>query len=1428
MKKLLKKCTKILSAGVLIVSTIFSSVEPLNVKAATISYDGNAIVEEAKKHIGKAYVWGATGPNTFDCSGFVQYVFDAVGYAIPRTAEQQRVFMLNNAKELPKTDTSTWNVGDLVFYGNSGEADHVAIYAGNGEVIDCLGSQVSSRPGVTQHKFDVITDKNGHKYAIMGVYSAVQPKGGFQIVKTDEIGNKLSGAVFKITNESTGKSRTATTDANGIINILDIEIGTKFTVTETKAPDGYLLDSTPKTIIIKDGDNVDTTKLTFVDKKPVGEITLIKYNYDKSAVIPNTVYTVEYPDASTRELITDANGQIVLENLTLFGVYTFTEKQAAPGYIIDTHPIYVKLEYINQEEAVISKLVEHINHEPSGTLILTKIDAENVKAQGAATLEGAMYEIVAAEDIYNAAGTKVIYPEGKVVAVRYSDKDGKMEPVRGLYMGKYSIFESSAPNGYKMNYKEYTVTFTKKDETQEIVKYLDVEDYVIKGTIAINKVTDASGSNTPLAYIPFTLTNKTGKEWSGVTDANGYLEFKDLPYDTYYLNEEEVENNKGLSLLKNKEIIIDGSQDVYEYTIVNKAPSMSFYKIDGETKENLSGATLLVSDKETGAIVDQWVSDGKVHEIKGLIAGNEYLLREIKAPNGYQLANFVTFTAKDGGSVTLENYKIVETVDVVFSKQDITTKVELPGAKLSVTELNTNKLVEEWVSTSTPKTIRLKKGKQYIFEEVTAPDGYVQAEVIIFTAGNEEKITMYDDYTKVDVLKVNEEGTLLPGAKLQLARKNGEVIETWTSGLEAKNFTRLSRGKYVLTELEAPQGYIVALPIEFEVLNDAKKIEIKMINSKTPEVEIEFEKLDFATSKPLTGAELEIKDAKTNAVVDSWISTDENHKTKLTVGKEYIFTEISAPNGYIKAESIKFTAGSKEKVTMYNDYTKVSISKLDENGDLLPGASFELKNSLGQLIAKWDSTNAPKLITKLNPGETYYLVEVNAPDGYEKDDYIQFTVKNTTDVQNVEFINYPTNNVVVEIEKIDINTNKPLVGAKLSIWGSQSGEFVTEWISGEEPHKVTLIKGEKYVIFESEAPNGYATAEPVRFTAENNDKITVYNDYTKVLVNKTDINGNPLEGAKFELRDSKNKLIEAWTSTKESKLFTKLLVGETYTIIEVEAPKGYEIAEPLEFTVEDTVNHLNITIINNLIKTVEVEFEKLDFAITKPLPGAKLEIKDAVTGEIVDSWISTNESHKVVLVEGNKYIFTEISAPEGYEKAESIEFIAGTEKKIVMFNDYSNVEITISKLDSVTKDYVLGAKFEIKEYETGKLVDSWVSEGNPHKLTLKGNTVYVLTEVEIPEGYTAEKTSWTFNSSDVKGGYAIYNIKVVTPEPEPEEPINPEPTPSQDEEPAPKPEVEPESPVTGDNANVLTWILAGLASVVVLVIALLKSKKEKE
>ena len=652
------------------------------------------------------------------------------------------------------------------------------------------------------------------------------------------------------------------------------------------------------------------------------------------------------------------------------------------------------------------------------------------------------------------------------------------------------------------------------------------------------------------------------------------------------------------------------------------------------------------------------------------------------------------------------SYELVKK-DVEFSKIDVSTGKELPGATLEVRDSNGN-LVEKWVSTNQTHYIKLAPGK-YTLKETIAPEGYeLSTETIEFEVkedGTTTKVVMenkpikkdvYVEFSKIDVTTGKE----LPGATLEVRDSNGKLIEKWVSTNQTY-YIKLAPGKYTLKETIAPEGYQLSTKtITFEVKEDGTTTKVVMEN-KPSDVNVEFSKIDVSTGKELPGATLEVRDSN-GKLIERWVSTNHTHYIKLAPGK-YTLKETIAPEGYeLSTETISFEVkvnGTTTKVVMRNKPIKdeniyVEFSKIDvTTGKELPGATLEVRDSNGKLIEKWVSTTSTHYI-KLAPGK-YTLKETIAPAGYElSTKTISFEVKENGTTTKVVMENKP---IVVDVEfsKIDVTTSKELPGATLEVRDS-NGKLIELWVSTDKPHYISLAPG-KYTLTEIVAPEGYdLSTKTVEFEVKVNGtttKVVMENKPSDVNVefSKIDVTtGKELPGATLEVRDSNGKLIESWVSTDKTH-YIKLAPGK-YTLTEIVAPEGYILSnETKEFEVK-TDGSVTKVVMENKPSRVNVEFSKIDISTGKELPGAHLEIRDS-EGNFVKSWISSDTPYYIEL-EAGKYTLTETLAPEGYElSTETIEFevkLDGSVTKVVMENK-PYIEVPITSLNASSTTMIIGS-----------------------------------------------------------------------------------------------------------------------------------------
>ena len=331
--------------------------------------------------------------------------------------------------------------------------------------------------------------------------------------------------------------------------------------------------------------------------------------------------------------------------------------------------------------------------------------------------------------------------------------------------------------------------------------------------------------------------------------------------------------------------------------------------------------------------------------------------------------------------------------DLTISKKDITTQEELPGCTLSVTSPDGTITYDTWVSTNIPHPITGLETGTYVLHELIPASGYTIANDVTFSydkASNTAQIvTMYNSKTRVELLKTDEAGNPLAGAKLEVRKADGSFVESWTSGTTAHVIEGLPAGNYILRETQAPVGYTLAADKPFTVTSVNQTVIVTMADKKT---RVELLKTDEA-GNPLAGAKLEVRRAD-GTFVESWTSGATAHVIEGLLAGNYVLKETQAPSGYTLAADVPFTvtqANQSVIVSMVDTETIVEFIKLDEEGNVLSGASLELYDSQNNLVDSWESTSEYHTIKNLPQG-VYRLHEAKAPEGWTLAEDITFSI----------------------------------------------------------------------------------------------------------------------------------------------------------------------------------------------------------------------------------------------------------------------------------------------------------------------------------------------------------------------------------------------------------------------------------------------------
>ncbi|WP_297521387.1 SpaA isopeptide-forming pilin-related protein, partial [uncultured Clostridium sp.] len=501
----------------------------------------------------------------------------------------------------------------------------------------------------------------------------------------------------------------------------------------------------------------------------------------------------------------------------------------------------------------------------------------------------------------------------------------------------------------------------------------------------------------------------------------------------------------------------------------------------------------------------------------------------------------------------------------------------------------------------------------YTYEEVAAPEGYVRdTKKHSFTIVNgevvQEEVINKEIKGNLKLKKasseLDEDGKqiFLQGAEFVIKDADKNIVKKGliTNKDGIIDVTDLKYGVYYYQEVKAPEGHILDdNEYKFEIKEDGEIVEITAENIKLSEVKIV--KIDAETNEPLSNAKFIIKDASGKKVGEG--STDKDGILivgSLPVGT-YTYEEVQAPEGYefsdnstgsfkvkesgevvlVKVINIKIE-GPKPEVT-----GELKITKKGDDGKLLAGAKFIVKDSTGKIVAE-DITDdkGQANITALIPGE-YTFEEVVAPEGYELDKTIfKFAIRETSNGTQVivrEVINKkeekpvpPTPiNGYLEIKKLDADNGVVLVGAEFTVLNEENKEVGKGISNNEGMVRISNLPHGKYKAIETKTPEGYETIGSNEFEFEITADGKVY---TKIVYNKKIVSGlgnielkkidknskDPLSGAKFAIKIPKNENIGEQdrlvavgiTDANGIVRFEEIPFGE-YVYQETEAPEGY-------------------------------------------------------------------------------------------------------------------------------------------------------------------------------------------------------------------------------------------------------------------------------
>lgn len=1123
---------------------------------------------------------------------------------------------------------------------------------------------------------------------------------------------------------------TKLTDKTGKVSWDNLSSGW-YRITQTMISNGYILNSEE---IVRYFDTVAQKEMKVdIVNRPKNTLHIYRIDPATNSGLKGADYIVyDSTGAEFAKGTTDENGYLVVPNVPA-GDYMIAEVKAPAGYNLSTPD----RQAVHVVETGDNPQVTIFTGSEKSSITIFNYDGATGEPIG-----GSIWKIERAN--------------GGTINDHLVTNSSGMVTQDGLEPGTYIVSELRVGPGYISELKHAEVTIGSRTENK-VVSLSNIKP----GTITVHVGDSVSGKD--LAGCVFYLYNERNQVVDGPRQANstGYVTFENVP-DGHYTVVAEPKPGYAMDTTTMQVTIEQGGSKRLDFTATPLGSILIKAVDETQPTKMIPGCEFEVR-KQDGTLIGSTYTtgpDGTV-TVPALDSGF-YVIQETKVPNGYVIESGTKTIYVQAGTVTPVTFSHRDKPYIVAQCFITGTATPIFGSIVHLCNSNGVTILSGTIGADGTYTFEDLEPGTYTVKYASAPDGYsidTPSQTVVVTKAKAGLATLYASrHSAIVITKLDDANQApLAGATFVIRDALGTTHDTITTDVSGTAATKvLTPGYYTIHEQFAPDGYVPTTSSRTIEVRNNETSQATFTNKKETAIVV------YAYDKdgtPMANVSYILYDVITGREVATKLTDAAGVATfeQLEPGS-YMVSESVVPDGYIVVNPTQarviLEAGKPSYVRFVHvPEATIKVETVDiETGKAVSGAVYQITNADGSFTANFTTNDNGEAYTDTLALGTYYVKQIEAPDGYLLNTTTQTITVQRDRVNLAKFFNKPISRIVVEC--VESGNNFGLTGATITIENAAGKEVArgttTEdgiYTTGElapgvytvkviaSPADYTCIQKQRTV----EVTTGLSTTVKFEFTAHNH-----------IIVNLTEASdpSKGLAGSTFRVEAIDSDFECDIVTDSAGHAMTAKLPNGKYMVHQIIAPTGYILDQSYQWATLDSTANTVLDFTNRRISGLTIQ--ALTQADHKGLAGAKFEIWEQ-NGKLIKT--VTTDSTGVVTIDGlpsGIYLVKEVKAPDSYTAVTATQTVTVNFDTPSTMNFYHTAEsvLTVNKTDARTGRPLAGATFRLTK-SNGDYVGDYTTDasGKISVSTLAAGT-YNISETKAPDGYVLDTTSKSFVIKD--------------------------------------------------------------------------------